>query len=399
MNGDEKTEKEEVRKIVEKKPNFSARFFKRASEKISFFFKNAPKICIVFYIVTLIALILHIAACCSESFADFLIKYPCAAIRFINAKLTGWIPFSFAEMIIILIPLIFISLVAVGIVVSRKGTDRQYVRMLASILAAISFLYSSFVLTLAPGYKGSTLDEKLGLTDDKVTAEELYSTASYLTDRINELVDKINFDPDGFSVMPYNLDEMNTKLNDAYAKAAKKYGFISPLKSNLKYVILSDAMSYTHITGVYTYFTGEANINVAFPDYTIPYTAAHELAHQRGTARENEANFVAFLACIESDDDYILYSAYMNMLEYVLSALHSASSILYSSVWSKFDNRMIGEFNAYASFYEKYQSSTVSKISSTINNTYLQTQGVKEGSKSYGLVVDLMVAYHKSISE
>ena len=399
MNGDEKTEKEEINEVSEKKPNFLRRFFGKVSEKIAFFFGNAPKICIVFYIVALIALILHIGACCSESFADFLIKYPCAAIRFINAKITGWIPFSFAEMIIILIPLIFITLIVVGVVVSKKGTNRQYIGLMASLLAAISFLYSSFVLTLAPGYKGSTLDEKLDLAADSVTAEELYDTASYLTDKINELVDKINFDPDGFSVMPYNLDEMNTKLNNAYAKAAKKYSFISPLKSNLKYVILSDAMSYTHITGVYTYFTGEANINVAFPDYTIPYTAAHELAHQRGTARENEANFVAFLACIESDDDYILYSAYTNMLEYILNALYSADSKLYSSLWSKFDSRTIGEFNAYASFYKKYQNSTASKVSSTINNTYLQTQGVKEGSKSYGLVVDLMVAYHKSISE
>lgn len=376
--------------------NFFKSFFKKIGKSIKTFFENAPKVCIGFYIAAAVALLIHILSSIFPSFADFMIKYPCAAVRFILAKATMWIPFSLAEMIIILIPIIFIVLVVIGIIISSKGTTKQYIGMTASLLAAISFFYSTFVFTLAPGYKGSTLDQKLELSADPVTAEELYDTAIYLTDEINKIIDTIDFTPSGESVMPYDLDEMNDKLAVAYKEASKKYDFISPLNSNLKYVILSEPMSYTHITGVYTFFTGESNINVNFPDYTIPYTAAHELAHQRGTARENEANFVAFLACMESDDTYIRYSAYTNMLEYVLSALASASSELYSSMWSLFDSKTIGEFNAYSIFYKKYQQSTVSNISSTINNTYLQSQGVKEGSRSYGLVVDLMVAYHKN---
>lgn len=376
--------------------NFFKRFFAKTASGIKTFFENAPRVCIGFYIAAAIALVIHILSSMIPSFADFMIRYPCAAVRFVLAKLTMWIPFSLAEMIIMLVPIIFIVLVVVGIIISSKGTTKQYTGMTASLLAAISFFYSTFVFTLAPGYQGSTLDQKLELSADPVSAAELYDTAVYLTDEINKIIDTIDFTPNGASVMPYDLDEMNDKLAAAYKSAAKKYDFISPLNSNLKYVILSKPMSYTHITGVYTFFTGESNINVNFPDYTIPYTAAHELAHQRGTARENEANFVAFLACMEIDDAYIRYSAYTNMLEYVLSALSSASSELYSSMWERFDGKTIGEFNAYSIFYKEYQQSTVSNISSTINNTYLQSQGVKEGSQSYGLVVDLMVAYHKS---
>lgn len=381
------------------KKNVFVRFFGSIGKNIGKFFKNAPRICIVFYITSAFSLILHIISSISPTFADLMVRYPCAAVRFVLSKLTSWIPFSLAEMVIMLIPLIFIALVITGIIISSKGTTKQYISMTASLLAAISFLYSTFVFTLAPGYKGSTLDQKLELSADLVSADELYDTAIYLTSKVNEIIDEIDFAPDGFSVMPYDLDEMNDKLSDAYSSAAKKYSFISPLKSDLKYVILSEPMSYTHITGVYTFFTGEANINVNFPDYTIPYTAAHELAHQRGTARENEANFVAFLACMESDDVYIRYSAYTNMLEYVMSALYSADPDRYNSMWASFDSNMIGEFNAYSLFYKKYQQSTVSNVSSAINNSYLQSQGVKEGSRSYGLVVDLMVAYYKDIAE
>ena len=176
-------------------------------------------------------------------------------------------------------------------------------------------------------------------------------------------------------------------------KAADKYPFIAKLSSNLKYVMLSEPMSYTHITGVYTFFTGESNININFPDYTIPFTAAHELSHQRGIARENEANFCAFLICMESDDPYIRYSAYVNMYEYFSSPLYSASSELYYDLSAKIDNRIKQEMRAFNEFFDKYEKNVAANVSSTINNTYLQIQGQEAGSKSYGLVVDLAVAY------
>jgi hypothetical protein len=298
-------------------------------------------------------------------------------------------------MIVLCIPLLLIVLIVLGIYISRRGTSRQYIRLIASLLTILSYFYTSFVFTLAPGYKGTELDEKLDLTREALSAQDLTDTAYWLNEQINELIDEINFLPDSFSVMPYSLTEMSQKLNDAYAKASEKYDFISSLKSNIKFVILSEPMSYTHITGVYTYYTGESNLNINFPDYTLPYTAAHEFAHQRGTARENEANFVAFLAGMESDDSYIRYSSYVNMLEYVMSALYQADSTAYYQVYSAFDNRLVGEFYAYSSFYAKYRTNKVASVSTAVNNTYLQSQGVTAGTKSYGLVVDLMAAYYK----
>jgi len=157
-------------------------------------------------------------------------------------------------------------------------------------------------------------------------------------------------------------------------------------------------MSYAHITGIYFPFTGEANINIDFPDYSIPFTAAHELAHQRGVAREDEANFIAFLACMESDDPYILYSGSLNMLEYVLNALARADKDLYSEVYFSLNENVRGELRAYSLFFEKYRDSTASKVNEAVNDTYLKVQGT-EGVVSYGMVVDLAVAYYAQLAE
>ena len=194
--------------------------------------------------------------------------------------------------------------------------------------------------------------------------------------------------------MPYTYREMNDKLIQAYDKFCENHDFLINFYSRVKPVMLSEAMSYTHITGLYAYYTGEANINVDFPDYTVPFTAAHELAHQRGIAREDEANFIAYLVCIGSDDPYIRYSGYLNMYEYVSSALYSADKAAYSKAAAALNAPVRDEMSAYSAFFEKYRNSTASKVSGTINNTYLQIQGTP-GTKSYGLVVDLAVAYHK----
>jgi len=199
--------------------------------------------------------------------------------------------------------------------------------------------------------------------------------------------------------MPYSYEEMNEKLLAAYDRLVQKYDFIDRFPSSVKPVMLSEPMSYTHITGVYTFFTGEANINVNFPDYTIPYTAAHELAHQRGIAREDEANFVAFLVCMEAEDLYIRYSGYLNTYEYVISALASANRELYKKNYSALPATVRAEEVAYSQFFQKYKENVAASVSQSVNNSYLQSQGASAGTKSYNMVVDLAVAYYRASGE
>lgn len=103
---------------------------------------------------------------------------------------------------------------------------------------------------------------------------------------------------------------------------------------------------------------------------------------------------MAFLVCIESEDRYIRYSAYLNLYEYVANALYSADPDLYFQVRAKLSNDVKGEMRAYSEFYDKYRESVASDVSEAVNNTFLVIQGT-EGTKSYGMVVDLAVAYYK----
>ncbi len=356
-------------------------------------YERLPVVCWALYGLAAICAVLYIVMMNSVVFSDWFNETVSAFLRTVFAALTSWIPFSVGELVIWMIPLT-LFLVLRHAIRRRCDTWRSAMVYIGILMSVVVTLFSVFVLNFAAGYRSSTLDDKLELDREKVSAQELYDTAVILIDAINRETSEIEFYQDDFSIMPYSLEDMNDKLAVAYRDFAGEHDFMTHVDSRVKPVLVSEVMSYMHITGVYSFFTGEANVNVNFPDYTIPYTAAHELAHQRGIAREDEANFVAFLVCIGSDDPYIRYSGYLNVYEYVANALWSADKDLYYKAAAHLNSEVKAEMTAYNRFYDKYKESTVSQVSGTINNSYLQSQGTP-GTKSYGMVVDLAVAYYK----
>ncbi len=357
-------------------------------------YERLPLFSYILYGLAGVSLVLYIVMMNSVAFADWFNTTISAGLRTLFAALTSWIPFSVGEAVIWLSPLL-LFLVLRHAIRRRCDTWRTAAVYVGILLSVVATLFSVFVLNFAAGYRASPLDEKLELDRRKVSAEELYDTTVILIDCINRETAEVGFSEGGFSAMPYSPEEMNRHLANAYGVFAKEHDFITHVNSRVKPVLASEVMSYMHITGVYSFFTGEANINVNFPDYTIPYTAAHELAHQRGIAREDEANFVAFLVCIGSDDPYVRYSGYLNVYEYVASALYRADRDLYYKAVAELNGEVKDEMAAYNDFYDKYRESTVSEVSGTINNSYLQSQGTP-GTVSYGMVVDLTVAYYRS---
>ncbi len=360
--------------------------------------KNYEKLSPLFYVfagLALLSCVLLILAWCSTAFANGYNSTVGAFVRALLAHLTSWLPFSLAEILLYLSPVVMV-LVAIYACRVRCRTAKSTWVFIATAVASCSVIFSLFVLGFGIGYHTDPLDQRLELETGDVTKEELVETAVWLAEEVNKAANGVSFCENGFSIMPYDRDEMCDKLLAAYDLVCDDVAFIQRLDSSIKPVLASEVMSHMHITGVYSFFTGEANLNVNFPDYTLPYTAAHELAHQRGVARENEANFVAFLVATRSDDVYIRYSGYLNLLEYVVNALYRVDAEQYRAVLKSLDPRVIGELKAYSAFFDAYRDSAISNVSGAVNDAYLKLNGNEAGRQSYGLVVDLAVAYKKT---
>lgn len=189
-----------------------------------------------------------------------------------------------------------------------------------------------------------------------------------------------------------NLDE---ECKKAMNRLGERYDSLSGFYPDAKAVIASEGMSYMKILGMYAPFTIEANYNANAPDFAKPFTVCHELSHLKGFMREDEANFIAYLACTGSDNVYLQYAGWVYALIYAANALYSAAGAeIYNELMSYADSKIIAELKANSEYWKKYET-PVAAVATTVNDTYLKSQGQTDGKKSYGRFVDLMISYEK----
>lgn len=362
---------------------------KKVYKKIS---EYVPAASVVIFILGAVCAGLYIAFIKSPAFADFFNENISSIFRFILAKITYIFPFSVAEAVIFASPVIvFFILRAVFSYMDRH--EYGFIRSILMLTSALVLVLSIFVLNFGAGYRGATLDEKLGYDTGAVSVDELVATAEYVTDKLNSLADSVIYTETG-SVRGYSHNDTVNKAYESYGTLSERYTFLDNFKAPVKRLAISPLMTYTHISGVYTFFTGEANLNYNYPEFVNVFTVAHEMAHQRGIARENEANFIAYLVCIGSSDAYMQYSGYLNMFDYLMAAIPSSESERVRDIYEKLDRHVYFDLVKYNEFFDKYRDNIASDVSGAVNDSYLQSQGTP-GTKSYGMVVDLAVAYHR----
>ena len=346
----------------------------------------------VIFCIGVLCGILKLIAVLSTPFADFFNRHIASVFRAIAAHITSVLPFSLAETVILCAIPVAILFFAWCIVVAAKRDTLT--RQIFNLLAVIVLLASSFVLTFGIAYDTTPLEDKMELEVTDPSADDLYLASACTRGELNQLERSITRGESGAAPMPYSFGEMVDKLNAAYDSLYEQYDFLSPLHTTVKRIALSKPLTYTHLSGMYTFWSGEANVNVNYPDYIIVYTTAHEMAHQRGIGPEDEANFIAYLVCIASDDPYIRYCGYANMMEYLAGALYEADAAMYAErILPYYSDGLRGEYAAYSAMFEPYRDSTASEVSGAVNDAYLKAQGQTAGTKSYGLVVDLAVAH------
>ena len=325
------------------------------------------------------------------AFADFFNRYISGFTRAVFASVTAIFPFSLAELAIItVIPLSLLYLLYCIFCIS--GTDKL-TRYLFNTLGVTCLLLSAFILNLGIAYDCTPIEKKADLDADSITARDVYDACIIVLDELHGIEGTLPRDKSGAAISPHTFSDMTKKLNASYKNLYKDYPFLSRIYISPKRIALSKPMTYTGISGVYTFFTGEANINTNFPSYSVVFTTAHEMAHQRGVAPEDEANFMAFVACYTSDDDYIRYCSLVEIANFLANTLYYEDRALFEKAQSYFSEGAISEYKNYTEIYAPYRDNVVNEAANGINDAYLKAQGQSEGVASYSLVSALAAAY------
>ena len=116
--------------------------------------KRLPKFAKVLYVFAAISLVLYICFIISARFADFFNRYISSIYRAVMSALTDWIPFSLAEFLVIMLPLIIVVLV---IHASKNYSDTWHDVWVycGTVISLLGLFFTLFTVGFAPAYKGS----------------------------------------------------------------------------------------------------------------------------------------------------------------------------------------------------------------------------------------------------
>ena len=336
--------------------------------------KYVPLFSIITFALFLISIILHLIIVNNVAFADFFNYNLSAPTRAFMSYLTVIFPFSVAEIVVFASPIILGLLIFIAIKCGKKGKTSS-IRYLLVLLSVVLLIFILFIWTYSSGYHTSRVEDKMGLDRSGIGAEDIYNTTKIFIDELNLLAPDIEYDSSGASVMPYSYTEMSEKICTAYERFTEKHDILRTYYSRIKPLIISEPMTYSHLSGIYTFMSGEANVNV------------------RGIAREDEANFISFAVLLESDDPFLKYSAYLDIFSNISNALYGEDKELYSQLMAGLDGRVVKDMISYSKFFEKYADSRVSEVVDSVNDSYLQANGQEMGTKSYEMVTEIVCAY------
>lgn len=321
----------------------------------------------------------------------------------LTAAFGNFIPASLAELFLISFSLMAITLTIKLIfnVLRSKKAKRGKMLFDASLvyIRVISLIILAFSVLCAPNYHRQPFTFYSGHVVAPGTPDELIKLSTILAKRTDEARRYINTNEYGNMIISgVSLYEVAKDANATIKKFSGTYPVLGGATPPPKPVSFSVAMNYLGITGFYFPYFCEANFNSKIPHAEMPYVMLHELAHAHGFMREDEANFIAYLSGRDSDNPDFVYSANFSALNYCLNDLSRYDYDAYVEIWNGLSEGVKDDFREMWAHWEKYDG-TLTEVSETVNNAYLMVNSQSDGIKSYGAVVNLLLAEYRTWDE
>ncbi|HUG55070.1 MAG TPA: DUF3810 domain-containing protein [Vicinamibacteria bacterium] len=309
-----------------------------------------------------------------------------------TAALTGAVPFSVAEMAVLLAAA-GSPLLAVRAARRRRRAGPRSPRLVrvAQVALGAALVVLAFDLSWGLNYYREPVAVLLSYDVAPSTSAELAALADDLVEESRRLRQGLPEDGQGVMRLPDGATGALRRAPRPWADGGVEGLAVPTMRGRPKLFVLSPAMAYLGISGLFVPFTAEPTVNGTLPDWEIPFTASHEIAHQRGFAREDDANYVGYLACRAHPDPDFRYSGTFRAALYVLRALALADRAAYARARSALAPPLQRDLRALAAWAARYES-RLGEVQEKVNDAYLKTQGQPEGVRSYGRMVDLLLA-------
>jgi len=319
------------------------------------------------HIIILVVLILLLHLFIFLGWAEHYHRFLFVPLQYLRSHVFALLPFSVGDILYVAAALFLVFRFLRFMVQFIRQADR-WSRAGIQLLYGLRSLLMIYFLILAGwggNYYRTELPQKLQLADNStITAADLIAFDSVLTERLNNY---------SSAWQQPEWKTLNHKIVQTY-----ETGTVTSCKASL----FGNGIAYAGIEGYFNPFTGEAQINAGIPGYMQPFVIAHELAHQTGTAAEDDANLQAYIHCVTSKDSILCYSAYLNIWLYTHRRVRMLDSAVAGHFKRKLNALTIAQIDTLRMLRQRFNSSA-GDYSSMLYDAYLKLGNQEMGIESY----------------
>ncbi len=301
--------------------------------------------------------------------------------------ITSWTSFSIG-LILVYIFSAFLVYLIIKIIFRIRKKSLTFRQIVINFFAYLSPVYLFFMLTWGLAYHKKPLERILNLNTKNIRNQEVIALC-------NELIDSTNVTRARISeskLMELTFEKVFELAPVGYENLEVRYNFLNYTTPSIKKAFGSNLLAYMSTGGVYMFPSGEANVNTNNMIYDAPYVTTHEMAHQLGFASEEEANYLAYLSCKNNPDPVFQYSAYYGTVFRALSKVWEIDSSYSKTLFDKLSPAVKADREKERLVWKKFRNPIQQYLVSPFYDLFLKSNGQEQGSRSYDLVIDLMVA-------
>jgi hypothetical protein len=316
-------------------------------------------------------------------------------IGLILARATGWLPISLAEWALLLAVIHWL-----GRWITATRLDGTRLRALGGATALnlreFSIVLAVFVLVFGLQYRRPPLAERMDW-DPEIPADLLLRCAESSVEEVNALYREIHGSDDAGEPTEFvdGFGSTDRALERAWPAVAEEFRLGSAAgwtRGRSKGLLISPLLARLGLSGFYFPWTGEANLNRDVPAMRRPHVAAHEKAHQRGVAREDEASFLGWAVARRCHDPMARYSAAMySHRRFVIALLMVEPEQARELVAARLPGvqRDVNDLRRYWARHE----GRATEIAESMNDRYLRSHNIADGTLSYRRSLRLLLLY------
>lgn len=282
---------------------------------------------------------------------------------------------------------------------------RKYKRVFntrVGLLVFIIFAYNYIIFNVFWGlnYKRIPLDEQYDFEKPLTYGrQDIEVLADFLVNKLNNLEPDIRSSRaklQNFTIArKMVVDAIETlKFEGRIRKTEDSILFLNYEYPSIKRSVLSFALAKMGIAGYHHPFTGEAIVNVRSPKILLPAVILHEIAHQLGYPKEEEAELLVYIIGDYVHNPLLAYSIYLDVFISLALEMQRAYPDLYAKYNKGLHANIQQDLRDFMAYLE-HNNARTPYLKTQFYVTFFALNSNIQGVEAKSKALELVIAYNK----